>query len=1013
MSRLAIASVSSAVLALALREFFARRRVWRLDASKVKPVKPVDREVTSEADAASSTSEDPPVSTDGDFYPRVSRGGAAGEPSPSPVAGDALFETCETRPTCAVGRWLDQLRAAEPGSVVKLVLDGTEMSSALDVSLLATLLRRMRTSNARITASVCVGSKSISAIELIVCLSADTVTSAVTPADVAVAWEAPPPALEAIALKLWRDTVGFASKCGRPTSLADLHAAKIVVSTPELEAVTPPPAPPYLLGLRRAGALVIGRLDKTSFNFYWVTKAGSALTAASAMASSCSNTIVLRPATTPTAVASTADANGDVGVRGAPVFSTIDASGTLHLTLDSRVTTTTAAELSAIMRKVSLLAAEAKAVLVTIKVSDGGDDSAVAPRGDRRAVELELFKRCRKWEILLQTLGRRPLAAVLTAPCHSPALHELLFAADARGIGPSVDALGFRGCGSLPGPSAMRGLRRLDHAMGRATVRALVEGTLSRDAAIALRVVTPCCDTTGELALLEEARAAFERRAALTARSELGGEVVAALRAFPAPPPPGPLTMRPVALLTGLSLTLPSKSHEYDQAQMCSLLNLDDGPYAASYKAEHIEKRTLADISKAPDAPGQGVLTLRHLRWARHLLAEAVKRACADAGASTSDVACLVICTSTGYLLPGLTAYVVSDLGLDRGVARFDLVGMGCHAGLNSLKCAASWASAHPGRLAVSAGVEICSAHFIRPGAPPSVDAINDAVVNSLFSDGCFAATLMSPGGENGDSGDRGGAPAHYLALHDFDAVTAVEAVHTMAYHWDERSSQFCFFLDEMAPYVVGAGLAELRERHHATHASGRGLPFDETRHFVLHTGPRRCRDPASEPRRWSPPWTALTGHALSGRWANGHRLSDGGYSSKRVEPRSLCRALTAERSCLHCESARARPRRARADRACAAQVRQLLVHLLPLCLLRVLRRAALADRSRPPGRPDHHGAGRWPRVVPVDRRREARRGGATWPRWRPRRRHAVHPPRGGPAGVRWRFSPRRCENVA
>ena len=89
------------------------------------------------------------------------------------------------------------------------------------------------------------------------------------------------------------------------------------------------------------------------------------------------------------------------------------------------------------------------------------------------------------------------------------------------------------------------------------------------------------------------------------------------------------------------------------------------------------------------------------------MLMAAVTNACRDAEVEIAEVGCIVVCTSTGYLLPGLSAYVVHDLGLPMNTARYDIVGMGCHAGLNSLSCATNWAHANPGKIAISAGVEV------------------------------------------------------------------------------------------------------------------------------------------------------------------------------------------------------------------------------------------------------------------------------------------------------------------
>ena len=345
----------------------------------------------------------------------------------------------------------------------------------------------------------------------------------------------------------------------------------------------------------------------------------------------------------------------------------------------------------------------------------------------------------------------------------------------------------------------------------------------------------------------------------------------------------------PVAYLVGLSLALPGQAHRLTQAAVCQQLGLQGTDLASIFAADHIETRYLAEVGArepgggvgARGCPqlshhrGQGDLTEKHLRWARALLVPAIRSACADAGCSIGDVGCLVVCTSTGYLLPGLSAYLLSDLSLSRGCARLDIVGMGCHAGLNSLQAAANWAHAHAGSVAIACAVEVCSAHSMwagaqsqlsprcGPGQPEGAaredgtehganvegsrcraEGINHAVVNSLFSDGAFAAALLSPA-----AGLNGGAcsipssiPPHYAALHEFSSITATEAIHTMTYRWDERASQFWFSLSEDAPYAVGVALHELGEQQRQ-----RGkIPLSRVRHWVLHTGGQTVIDAAT-----------------------------------------------------------------------------------------------------------------------------------------------------------------------
>ena len=98
------------------------------------------------------------------------------------------------------------------------------------------------------------------------------------------------------------------------------------------------------------------------------------------------------------------------------------------------------------------------------------------------------------------------------------------------------------------------------------------------------------------------------------------------------------------------------------------------------------------------------------MRWAKTLAKLAIPNACAAAGVGLSDVGFLVVCTTTGFLSPGLSAHIVNHLQLPCTIQRADIVGMGCHAGLNAMTAAAHWATANPGVPALMFCCEIVSA---------------------------------------------------------------------------------------------------------------------------------------------------------------------------------------------------------------------------------------------------------------------------------------------------------------
>ena len=104
----------------------------------------------------------------------------------------------------------------------------------------------------------------------------------------------------------------------------------------------------------------------------------------------------------------------------------------------------------------------------------------------------------------------------------------------------------------------------------------------------------------------------------------------------------------------------------------------------AIYSAAHIQTRRLAEIRQEQQAGApmtQGQLLAKHVRWSKRLAAVAIPAACEAAGVGLSEVGYLVVCTTTGFTSPGLSAHVVNHVaGLPSSIQRCDIVGMGCAA---------------------------------------------------------------------------------------------------------------------------------------------------------------------------------------------------------------------------------------------------------------------------------------------------------------------------------------------
>jgi len=126
----------------------------------------------------------------------------------------------------------------------------------------------------------------------------------------------------------------------------------------------------------------------------------------------------------------------------------------------------------------------------------------------------------------------------------------------------------------------------------------------------------------------------------------------------------------------------------------------------------------------------------RFLKFGRTTAVAAARRALAEAGVKTHEIAGLVVNTCTGYLCPGLSSYVAEDLGLRTSISFQDLMGMGCGAAIPNLEAAAGMLARNGEGPVLSIAVEICTATIFPSHEPDLV------VSNSIFSDGAAAAVL-------------------------------------------------------------------------------------------------------------------------------------------------------------------------------------------------------------------------------------------------------------------------------
>ncbi len=211
-------------------------------------------------------------------------------------------------------------------------------------------------------------------------------------------------------------------------------------------------------------------------------------------------------------------------------------------------------------------------------------------------------------------------------------------------------------------------------------------------------------------------------------------------------------------------------------------------------------------INEDPDARIE-----RFTQWGVDLAKQSIEQALDKAKIEPNEVAALIVNTCTGYICPGLSTYLIEELGLSETVLAFDLVGSGCAGAIPNLQMAMALMAQQNGGAVVSASVEICSATF-QMGDDRSL-----IISNALFGDGAAAALLSNTPGNWAivDSSSRH-APTHR---------EAVRYVHKNGQLHNQLSNKLPLLVRNIAGEVV----ADLLGKN--------SLASEDVQHWTIHPG--------------------------------------------------------------------------------------------------------------------------------------------------------------------------------
>jgi 3,5-dihydroxyphenylacetyl-CoA synthase len=280
------------------------------------------------------------------------------------------------------------------------------------------------------------------------------------------------------------------------------------------------------------------------------------------------------------------------------------------------------------------------------------------------------------------------------------------------------------------------------------------------------------------------------------------------------------------AAIAGVGTANPPVS--YSQEELLEIFQIKGRRIRSVFLNSAIDRRHLILPALGEDGSfrveTQGELLRKHRTNAVDIGARAIQSCLDGLHLSTADIGYLCCVSTTGFLSPGLSAFLIRELDLSEQCSRLDVVGMGCNAGLNALNAVASWATANPGKCALMLCVEICSAGYVLD------DTMRTAVVNSLFGDGAAAVALIATNQEESVRGPR---------LLKFHSRIITQAIDAMRYDWNDSHGKFSFFLDPMVPYVVGENIESTIDGL----LSGTGLRRSDIAHWLVHSGGKKVID--------------------------------------------------------------------------------------------------------------------------------------------------------------------------
>ena len=279
--------------------------------------------------------------------------------------------------------------------------------------------------------------------------------------------------------------------------------------------------------------------------------------------------------------------------------------------------------------------------------------------------------------------------------------------------------------------------------------------------------------------------------------------------------------------LRGIGTATPA--HRYTKAECLEAFQKSDW-FTRLDARSHLIARTVLQRDNGIDTRSLAVDTLaevfqidpntlarRFLTHAPLLAAQAGHRALQRAGLSADAIDAVVVSTCTGYLCPGLSGFVIGQLGLRADVQAIDLVGQGCAAALPNLRLGRALLQSAGCQHVLSVCVEVSSAAMYLDNDPGVL------VSACLFGDGAGAIVLSR----------RAGLEGRQIQWVDSTSLTVPE--HRNALKFEHRDGMLRNILTRAVPQLAADHAQQVLD----TVLARAGLQPAQISAWVMHAGGR------------------------------------------------------------------------------------------------------------------------------------------------------------------------------